>query len=554
MLNLTATQALQRGVAAHNEGKLHEAERFYLAILKSQSKYPDANHDLNVIALVYNSLGFILQHRGDLEAAIDNYKQAAKIKPDYHEAYYNLGVVLQLKGDLKAAIDYYKQAIKIKPDYTEAYYNMGYALQNMGDLKASVDCYQQVIKIKPDNVDAFNALGATLQLKGDLEAAIDSYKQALKISPAYVEAYNNMGSALHAKGDLDAAIDSCKQALKIKPDYANAYNNIGGVLYDKGDLQAAIDSYKSALKIAPDSAQTYNNLGNALRAVGKYEEAIECFDLLDGPMFPKAIEVNPSKSQFWLSAKSQALECLYILGRYSELKERLNVLAESGDNNRRIAAVSAFVTHQLKLEDPYPFCKKPLDFVYVGNLSDHVSDVSGFIEDLILEGKKENQVWEPKHGVTKFGFHTSNTIFKAGKKYAALEKILRKEIDSYYSKFSSEDCEFINSWPGEYDLKGWFSRLIKNGHQRSHIHPAGWLTGVVYLKTIDSLDTDDGSIELSLHGYDLPILDNSYTRKIHRPTRGEILLFPSSLFHQTIPFSKDTERCVIAFDLHRHSH
>jgi len=131
-------------------------------------------------------MGNAQKNKGDLDAAIDSYKQALKIKPDYADAYYNMGIVLRAKGDLDAAIDSYKQALKIKPDYADAYYNMGYALKD----------------------------------KGELDAAINSYKQALKIKPDYADAYYNMGIVLRAKGDLDAAIDSYNQALKIKPDYA----------------------------------------------------------------------------------------------------------------------------------------------------------------------------------------------------------------------------------------------------------------------------------------------------------------------------------------------
>ena len=75
------------------------------------------------------------------------------------------------------------------------------------------------------------------------------------------------------------------------------------------------------------------------------------------------------------------------------------------------------------------------------------------------------------------------------------------------------------------------------------------MSGVVYLKTVGSADSDKGAIELGLHGYNLPIIDDSFPRIIHRPQIGDIVLFPSSLFHRTIPFEEDTERCVIAFDL-----
>ena len=88
-----------------------------------------------------------------------------------------------------------------------------------------------------------------------------------------------------------------------------------------------------------------------------------------------------------------------------------------------------------------------------------------------------------------------------------------------------------------------------NGYHTSHIHPDGWLSGVIYLKTTDLSNNDEGAIEFGLHGYDLPITNEDYPRKLHRPRKGDIVLFPSSLFHRTIPFTTDSERCVIAFDI-----
>lgn len=549
-MTLTATQALHRGVAAHKQGELDEAERLYRAILQSQPNRTPSSHGINVIAVAYNNLGFVLEHKGDLDATIESYRLATQIKPDFHEAFNNLGSSLQRKGDLNAAIENFRQAIRIKPTFSEAHYNLGHALQEKGDLKAAVESYQQLISIEPDNADAFNALGAVLHLRGDLTAAINSYKQALTISPELAEAYNNMGNSQLALGDVDAAIESCNRSIRLKPDYANAYNNLGYALNDKGDLRGAIDSFKTALRLQPDSAQIYNNLGSAHREIGEIDAALKCFDALNEPRFSKLFEANPTQNDFWLNTRSQSLECLYILGRYAELEQRLKVLAKSGDINRRVAAVSAFVCQQLKIDNPHTFCKQPLDFVHVGNLDNHVADVPGFVESLISEGRKENQVWEPKHGVTKSGFQTANTIFDAGENCAALEKILRKEIASYYAKFKDKDCAFMKLWPENYNLKGWFTRLIKHGHQRSHIHPAGWLSGVVYLKTIDSPVGDEGAIEMGLHGNDLPILDSGFDRRTHSPQRGEIVLFPSSLFHRTIPYNTDEERCVIAFDLH----
>ena len=56
-MEITIDEALQRGIAAHREGKLQDAERLYRAILRSQPAHPDANHNLGVLAVSVNKVG-----------------------------------------------------------------------------------------------------------------------------------------------------------------------------------------------------------------------------------------------------------------------------------------------------------------------------------------------------------------------------------------------------------------------------------------------------------------------------------------------------------------
>lgn len=53
-MELSIEQVLKQGIAAHKEGKLQEAERFYQAILQSQPTHVDANHNLGVLAVLVN--------------------------------------------------------------------------------------------------------------------------------------------------------------------------------------------------------------------------------------------------------------------------------------------------------------------------------------------------------------------------------------------------------------------------------------------------------------------------------------------------------------------
>ena len=70
-MEITVEQALQQGLAAHKDGNLQDAERFYRAILQSQPLHPDANHNLGVLALSVNKA----------DVALPLFKTALKANP-----------------------------------------------------------------------------------------------------------------------------------------------------------------------------------------------------------------------------------------------------------------------------------------------------------------------------------------------------------------------------------------------------------------------------------------------------------------------------------------
>ena len=67
---------------------------------------------------------------GNLDAAINHYRLAIAINPDYYLAYSNLGNALLAQGQVEQAIAHYRQALQIKPDYAEAKRNMDAVLRS----------------------------------------------------------------------------------------------------------------------------------------------------------------------------------------------------------------------------------------------------------------------------------------------------------------------------------------------------------------------------------------------------------------------------------------
>ena len=53
-MKLSIEQTLQKGIRAHKEGNLSEAESFYRSIIKEYPQHPDANHNLGLILVSIN--------------------------------------------------------------------------------------------------------------------------------------------------------------------------------------------------------------------------------------------------------------------------------------------------------------------------------------------------------------------------------------------------------------------------------------------------------------------------------------------------------------------
>ena len=233
-----------------------------------QSNFPNS-------VLLYNICGAIYTELEQFDLAVENFKKALVIKPDYADAFCNIGIAEQKKGDLDSAITSYKKSIKINPLHATAYFNIGVIYQARGDLEAAINSYAKAIKIQPSYAAAYNNMGNAFITADRLEDAVHCFERAIDIKPDYDESHYNLGNALREKNDLDAAINSYKQAIKINPQYAEAYSNMGNTLVDQGKLEGAIKAYRKAIAIKPNLAEVYNNMSLALLATQNFSQGFK---------------------------------------------------------------------------------------------------------------------------------------------------------------------------------------------------------------------------------------------------------------------------------------
>ncbi|MGA2797340.1 MAG: tetratricopeptide repeat protein, partial [Thermoguttaceae bacterium] len=224
--------------------------------------------------IVHNSLGIALNDAGQREKAVEQFKQAMVLKPDYLEARNNLGAVLNNMGRTQDAIKIFKQALLLKPDYPDTLNNLGTVLNAAGRPDEAIKYIEQALRLKPDYPEALCSMGLVLSNSGRPQEAIILFEKALRLKSNYPEAHYNLGLALGDVGRRNEAIEHFRQALLLKPDYADVYNSLGVLLGQAGRSREAIEHFRQALHFNPNMYGAENNLGNALSDEGSSDEAI----------------------------------------------------------------------------------------------------------------------------------------------------------------------------------------------------------------------------------------------------------------------------------------
>ena len=513
----------------------------------------------------YNILSVVYKELGRLEEAKSSCLKAIELNPGLFQAHINLGNILKMLGKLENAKDCYLQALRINPNLAEAYSNLGNIYKDLNKLQMAEDSYLQALKLNPNLAEAHSNLADIYKELGMFQDAVSSCLKAIELNPNLAEAYNNLGVTYKELGRLKEAESYCLKAIELNPNLAEAYIGHGIILKDLNKLSDAELSFKKALSLKPDMLSVIDHMGDLMQTSGRFEEA-EIY-------YKKYISIAPNKNSLTKSlasrfqaqgefhkalnlfdsyntpeSRSRAIECLYALGKNKEIYKRIEDNQKLDEKNVAIAAFSTFLTQVNKIETANRFCNKPLDFLHTSNLSSKVENSNLFIENLIKDLENVGKIWNPSNQSGNGGFKSIGNLFEySNSNIKTLKDIILREIDLYHDKFQNEECTFIEKWPVKKNITGWHIVLKEDGYHNSHIHPDGWLSGVIYLKVVPTLNENEGAIK-----FDLAIPDHqnlNLPMKIYNPQIGDIVFFPSSLYHGTIPFSTDTERIIVSFDL-----
>lgn len=380
-----------------------------------------------------------------------------------------------------------------------------------GDVAAARDVLEQLIAAVPDDPQILNYLAVTTHQTGDSPRARKLFERAVGIEPNFAEAWRNLGGLTHEMGEYDRAINAFSRLCKLTPNDPGPFICLGHALQANRQCSQAVSAYKSGLSLSPGFPAAWSNLSRALLSEGQWQQALDAAD--------RELALQPGHTGA-LALKSVAL---MELGRGEEWGELVDL---SG-------LLQVF-------EIPVP-----------GGHADLVE----FNRKLSTYCKNHpSLVFNPKNNTTELGLQTANMAYDGESgPIAGLMGAIGICVEAYIEAHPiSPGHPFLGQRPKDWIFDIWGTVLGNGGHQSSHIHRDGWLSGVYYAQLPDLIGAgtpgDAGWIEFGRQQH-YPKSRSRPRVQVFQPVEGKLFLFPSYFYHRTLPFDSETQRISIAFDL-----
>src|SRR5260370_20552129 len=139
-------------------------------------------------APLYTARGLVHVAPKARPAALDGFKKAVSLRPDFAEARNNLGALLNEAQDYDAASHELQEAVLAAPDFAAARLNLGNAYRGKRQFDRATSEYKQVLRLKPSLPDTYYNL-AILHLDSEIPKMdpIERYKTAITYFAQYRE-------------------------------------------------------------------------------------------------------------------------------------------------------------------------------------------------------------------------------------------------------------------------------------------------------------------------------------------------------------------------------
>jgi tetratricopeptide (TPR) repeat protein len=590
---MLASQLLQRGDAAG-------AER---TLTPHMSNLAQADPQL----LNLGGLIRLQQQRTQEAAAL--FTHARDRDPRQAQYEFHLGRARAALGEETEAIAAYRAAIKLKSDLAEAYLELAALQQRSGRLEDAEATCRNLLRKMPGNDRAKLALGMVMMQLGRPAEAEVLLRRALSGKPeAGMQAAlrNGFAWSLRRQNKHIEALAEFEAAKRLDPTLPFVDIQRAEILQDLKRYDEAIAIFREGLAREPLNYQLHDFYNNLLYRLNATDDYLKSYDRA-----PQSRELLLGKAWF-LSREKRAEEAhaLYaqVLARDPADPVALNgVAATLAQAGRHDAAATAFDALLAGRGNDPDICNNAAEVALMCRdpqkalglyqrslqLSPHnQASLAGISVALRMMGDERDELLngydtliqvfdlEPPEGFSgmaefnaelndyldrlhpgtreylsqslRGGTQTPARMFGAGHDLVdRLQVRIDEAVGRYIAELKQDDTHpFLSRRARGFRHTGsWSSRLNDCGFHVNHMHPMGWISSCYYVAVPQAAKNEtarQGWIKFGEPSFDVD-LANPIRRAI-QPVAGRLVLFPSYMWHGTVPFHDAQARTTIAFD------
>ncbi|MFH1655614.1 MAG: tetratricopeptide repeat protein [Candidatus Omnitrophota bacterium] len=167
-------------------------------------------------------------------------EKEAKEKADIHNS---MGASYAALKRYKDALEQFRLALSLKPDFTSANFNIAQVYLQQGKTRKSVEEMLLILNLDIKPADLLNSLKPTL----------NEYLKIIRTKKTMMNVLLELGIIFSKYSHYDMAEQAFKEAIKLEPEYADAYYNLGALYFRMGDIVVARRMFKKALRLDPSN-------------------------------------------------------------------------------------------------------------------------------------------------------------------------------------------------------------------------------------------------------------------------------------------------------------
>jgi uncharacterized protein (TIGR02466 family) len=468
------------------------------------------------------------------------------------------------------------------PERPEGWELAAAALQRLGELPAAMTTLREALKTVSQPAKLHYSLGQLLRQDCAFEEAADAYRAAEKAGFASPDLYRNLAAAQIDAGRPEEAVISARRGIADYPDHAALHRTLARVSQSAATPGDPLADLQAAARRAANNPELWQALVELQKRLGRDSQASDA--LLEA----RRLGCPDTPGILALEAMDAARR-----GLPQEAKDGFESLLKRAPKNRLVR--HAYIEMLVRIGDfarAQALCEETLAedafdqmvLSYLGILWRLAGDSreswlldyekmvvpvaveapegierDTFFRELrdVLEGLHRNNA-HPIEQSVRGGTQTNGYLFRLKhQRLADLEQQLRSAIASAVTGFPQDDKHPFwsrrHARPSGDGLRfagAWSVRLRSQGYHTSHIHPEGWISSAFYVdlpREVREAEDTSGFIQfgepMGELGLDLP------PRRILKPEVGTLVLFPSYMWHGTVPFESEESRITVAFDL-----